>query len=139
MVFFSFYRKKETLLYFWIFFSILAQSHSSLNEEKEDFGVAETETLQHFTRPKPPTRRRPKNTIKVTPILTDLQEEFDENDLEINQKVLKKAVIVNKGHGSKSKEEIHNGQKNISSLKRMFPITNKKKVSYSGFPKIRSS
>lgn len=85
-----------------------AQSHSSLNEEKEDFGVAETETLQHFTRPKPPTRRRPKNTIKVTPILTDLQEEFDENDLEINQKVLKKAVIVNKGHGSKSKEEIHN-------------------------------
>ena len=138
-MFFSFYRKKGTLLYFWIFFSILAQSHSSLNEEKEDFGVAETETLQHFTRPKPPTRRRPKNTIKVTPILTDLQEEFDENDLEINQKFLTKAVIVNKGHGSKSKEEIHNGQKNISSLKLMFPIINKKKVSYSGFPKIRSS
>ena len=138
-VFFLFIEKKGTLLYFLNFFSILAQSHSSLNEEKEDFGVAETETLQHFTRPKPPTRRRPKNTIKVTPILTDLQEEFDENDLEINQKVLKKAVIVNKGHGSKSKEEIHNGQKNISSLKRMFPITNKKRVSYSGFPKIRSS
>ena len=131
--------KKRNSSLFLNFFSILAQSHSSLNEEKEDFGVAETETLQHFTRPKPPTRRRPKNTIKVTPILTDLQEEFDENDLEINQKVLKKAVIVNKGHGSKSKEEIHNGQKNISSLKRMFPITNKKKVSYSGFPKIRSS
>ena len=84
--------------------------------------------MQHFTRPKPPSRRRPKNTIKVTPILTDLQEEFDENDLEINQKVLKKAVIVNKGHGSKSKEEIHNGQKNILSLNRMFPITNKNKA-----------
>lgn len=86
-----------------------AQSHSSLNEEKvDDFGVAETETLQHFTRPKPPNRRRPRNTTKVTPILTDLQEEFDENDLEINQKVMKKTVIVNKSHGSKSKEEIHN-------------------------------
>ena len=111
---FSFYRKKRNSSLFLNFFSILAQSHSSLNEEKEDFGVAETETLQHFTRPKPPSRRRPKNTIKVTPILTDLQEEFDENDLEINQKVLKKAVIVNKGHGSKSKEEIHNGQKSFS-------------------------
>lgn len=62
---------------------------------KEDFGVAETETLQHFSKPKPPkNRRRPKGvTTKVTPILTDLQEELDENDLEINRASTKKTIV----------------------------------------------
>jgi len=84
------------------------QSQSSFYEKKEDFGVAETETLPHFAKPKPPKNRRTVRPTKVTPILTDLQEEPDENDLEINRKVMKKSIIVNKSHVSKSKEDIHN-------------------------------
>jgi len=83
-----------------------AQSQSSFYEKKEDFGVAETETLPHFAKPKPPKNRRTVRPTKVTPILTDLPEEPDENDLEINRKVMKKAIIVS--HVSKSKEDIHN-------------------------------
>jgi len=85
-----------------------AQSQSSFYEKKEDFGVAETETLPHFAKPKPPKNRRTVRPTKVTPILTDLPEEPDENDLEINRKVMKKEIIVNKSHVSKSKEDIHN-------------------------------
>jgi len=71
--------------------------------------VAETERLQHFAKPKPPrNRRRPRNATKITPILTDLPEESDENNLENDRKVIKKECIANKNHSSKSKEEIHN-------------------------------
>jgi len=54
----------------------------------EEFGVPVTETLQHFAKPKPPRNpRRPRNTTKVAPLLSDLQEEPEnhENDLEINR------------------------------------------------------
>jgi len=78
----------------------------------EEFGVAETETLQHFAKPKPPrNRRRPRNTTKVAPLLSDLQEEPEnhENDLEINRQVMRKSTSsLKSSQASKSKEKLNN-------------------------------
>ena len=102
---------------FWRFLFSVKSAQFNNKDLSEEFGVAETETLQHFAKPKPPrNRRRPRNTTKVAPLLSDLQEEPEnhENDLEINRQVMRKSTSsLKSSQASKSKEELNNGMKNI--------------------------
>ena len=105
---------------FWRFLFSVKSAQFNNKDLNEDFGVAETETLQHFAKPKPPrNRRRPRNTTKVAPLLSDLQEEPEnhENDMEINRQVMRKSTSsLKSSQPSKSKEELNNGMKKYFSF-----------------------
>ena len=116
----------------WRFLFSVKSAQFNNKDLNEDFGVAETETLQHFAKPKPPrNRRRPRNTTKVAPLLSDLQEEPEnrENDLEINRQVMRKSTSsLKSSQASKSKEELSNGMKKYFYLLTKFLICTYLKV-----------
>lgn len=62
----------------------------------EDFGVEQTETLQHFAKPRPPSnRRRPMTTkkSKVTPMTNIKEDEEEPSDLQISRELPPKVEI----------------------------------------------
>ena len=112
----------------WRFLFSVKSAQFNNKDLNEDFGVAETETLQHFAKPKPPrNRRRPRNTTKVAPLLSDLQEEPENRENEINRQVMRKSTSsLKSSQASKSKEELNNGMKKYFYLltKFLMPIWN---------------